>query len=251
MTRRNFGLCALAGITRDSVAVTIRTDNGNVTTFKHGNGDERRAAAPGSVIKPLVLTALVELKLLQEDDTYLCSGRLHVSGRQLNCVHPPIATPMNVERAIAYSCNCAVAHWAERTNTNRLGDQMRSLGLNVNSGVRDVRLLALGEEGISISALQLAQAYRRSRFKDAVWAGMEGAVLYGTAQRAALPRLHVAGKTGSSGNAISGRVAWFAGLAPSRTPEVITVVMAAGGSGGADAAPIARELWLQHFGERA
>ena len=158
---------------------------------------------------------------------------------------------MNVERAIAYSCNCAVAHWSARTSIADLSSALNARGFHVQGPVTDVRLLALGEEGLRLSPLELLGGYRRLHPPDAVWAGMEGAVRYGTAQGAALPGMTVAGKTGSGGTAASGRVAWFAGFAPSRAPETIAVVMAAGSSGGADAAPLARDLWSAYFGSRS
>lgn len=229
----------------------MRLPDKKITIVKHGSGDERRAATPGSVIKPFVLQTLLGRRLLTGRDTFLCPGNLLINGRQLSCVHPRMAAPMDVERALAYSCNCAVAHWAERIATAELASRLAGAGLPVVAPVHDVRLLALGEEGVRVSALQLAQACARLPFSPEVWAGLESAVRYGTAQRAALPKLTVAGKTGSGGVFTTGRVAWFAGFVPSRRPEFVIVVMAAGASGGSDAAPLARELWLEMLGDRA
>src|ERR1700722_18624823 len=72
------------------------------------------AAPPGSTIKPFALAALLTARKLTEAEPFLCSGKLTVAGRQLNCSHPPLTAPMRVETAIAYSCNCFVAHMAER-----------------------------------------------------------------------------------------------------------------------------------------
>ena len=74
-------------------------------------------------------------------------------------------------------------------------------------------------------------------------AGLEGAVEYGTAQNARIVNAKVAGKTGSAIDASGQPVAWFAGFFPSRTPEVVAVVMLRGRSGGADAAPIAGRIF--------
>ena len=103
-------------------------------------------------------------------------------------------------RALAYSCNCAVAHWAERFRAGELQESLGRYGLQTEGEVRDVRLPALGEENIRLSAEELLRAYRRLRISDAVRAGMCGAVSFGTAQRAALPQVSVAGKTGQRGN---------------------------------------------------
>jgi cell division protein FtsI/penicillin-binding protein 2 len=54
----------------------------------------------------------------------------------------------------------------------------------------------------------------------------------------------VAGKTGTASDPGAGRIhAWFAGYAPAESPRVAIVVFLEQGSGGRDAAPIARELF--------
>src|SRR5215472_17537792 len=70
--------------------------------------------APGSTIKPLSLLALLDAGKLTGTDEFRCPGKLVLAGYHLNCSHPPTPLPMNVSRAVAYSCNCAVAHFAER-----------------------------------------------------------------------------------------------------------------------------------------
>src|SRR3984957_5219969 len=72
------------------------------------------AAPPGSTVKPFALAALLDAGKLTATESIVCPGKLSIAGRQLNCSHPPPAEPMRVETAIAYSCNCFVAHVAER-----------------------------------------------------------------------------------------------------------------------------------------
>jgi cell division protein FtsI/penicillin-binding protein 2 len=81
-----------------------------------------------------------------------------------------------------------------------------------------------------------------------VLAGMEDAVTYGTARRAQVAGLAVAGKTGSVRAGDGAFIAWFAGFAPSRDPAVVVTVMLQGRSGGADAAPIAGRI-LEAWGK--
>ena len=121
----------------------------------------------------------------------------------------------------------------------------------------DQQLQALGETGVRVTPLDLAAGYRylARRVSDQTMApvldGMEGAVEFGTAQSARLERIRVAGKTGSVLTSSGRRAAWFAGFAPSRSPEVAVVVLVQGRSGGSDAAPIAARMLREHFGERA
>lgn len=223
-------------------------------------------------MKPLSLLTLLEKGSLTAHEEYVCPGRLTVAGRSFNCSHPPLGLPMNAARAIAYSCNCAVAHFAERFRPGDLSKALERSGLASPTGllpgveasgfVRDgVRgpaciLQALGEEGVQVTALELLSAYRRlaNRVNEKLVApileGLEGAVEFGTAQAARLDRIRIAGKTGSVRTANNGRAAWFAGFAPSRSPEVVVTVLVAGRSGGADAAPIAGRLLRRYFAGR-
>jgi cell division protein FtsI/penicillin-binding protein 2 len=140
---------------------------------------------------------------------------------------------MTVETALAYSCNCFVAHMAERLAPGEL-----PYGRRV-SGTDALRLQALGEAGVSLTVAELAELYRRLALtaRPEVITGLEGAVEFGTARLAAVPGVKVAGKTGSVHGA-----AWFAGWMPSRTPEVVIAVRIPGQSGGSDAAPVAAEM---------
>ena len=82
-----------------------------------------------------------------------------------------------------------------------------------------------------------------SRAAPAVLAGMADAVEFGTAQRAQVTGLKVAGKTGSVRTAAGVYLAWFAGF----TEGAVVTVMLQGKSGGADAAPIAGRILEAHW----
>jgi peptidoglycan glycosyltransferase len=100
--------------------------------------------------------------------------------------------------------------------------------------------------------MELALSYRSLMIRvtqprmQPVTAGLEGAVEFGTAQNAHIAGVTVAGKTGSATTGAGAHVAWFAGFMPGRAPEVVVTVMLAGRSGGADAAPVAREILEAH-----
>ncbi|KUK10052.1 MAG: Peptidoglycan glycosyltransferase [Clostridia bacterium 41_269] len=72
---------------------------------------------------------------------------------------------------------------------------------------------------------------------------MVKAVEEGTAARAAIPGITVAGKTGSAQNPSGAPHAWFVGFAPAEEPRIaVAVIIENGGAGGSAAAPIAREI---------
>jgi penicillin-binding protein 2 len=224
----------------------------------------RFLAPPGSTLKPFVLAALLRSGKLTATESLPCPGRLAIGGRSFDCSHPRLDSPMRVETALAYSCNCFVARVAERFAPGELAAELARAGFSSSSGLVDsgeasgrirpasgrdaVRLQALGEEGILITTAELAMAFRTLALQagraemQAIVAGMEGAVEYGTAQRARVPGAKVAGKTGSVRTESGAPIAWFAGFLPSRAPEVVVTVMLQGHSGGSDAAPVAGRI---------
>ncbi len=221
-------------------------------------------APPGSTIKPFALAALLRRRKIGESERYFCPGKLEIGGRSLNCSHPRLESPLTVETALAYSCNCFVAHMAERFEAGELAAELQSAGLASRSGLLGPteasgrvavaagsdarRLQALGEGGVAVTLAELAMAYRRLALRLAetemqvIGRGLTGAVAYGTAQRAAVSGMSVAGKTGSVRAADGAHVAWFVGYAPSQAPEVVVAVMRQAQSGGGDAAPVAARI---------
>jgi len=211
----------------------------------HGGGT---IAPPGSTIKPFVLATLLRNRKLTAAEPYVCPQRLTIAGRSFNCSHPSLGIPVKTRTAIAYSCNCFVAHVAQRFAPGELavGLERASLTGSISRarGPEANQLQALGESGVSVTAAELAMGYRSLALgtEPPILEGMEDAVEYGTAQLARVEGLKVAGKTGSIRTSDGARIAWFAGFAPSRSPEVVVTVMLQGRSGGSDAAPIAGKI---------
>ena len=220
---------------------------------------------PGSTLKPLTLTALLETGKLRADEKFSCPGKLIIRGRSFSCSHPRIGAPMRVSTAIAYSCNCFVAHLAQRFERGELARFLAKERIASRSGLlvgdeavgilRDPadldsqRLQAIGEADVMVTPLGLLAAYSRlaAHAPATVLEGLEGAVEYGTAQLAGSTKVKVAGKTGTVLTSTRATVAWFAGFAPSRKPEVVIVSAVQGRSGGLDAAPIAGRILGAHF----
>ena len=223
---------------------------------------------PGSTLKPFVIASLLKRGKLKPETSFLCPGHLTIGNRRFDCTHPVLATPVRPDTALAYSCNCFVAHAAERFDHGELSQELGRLGFASRTGLiagpeahgtvaaattlDTVRLQAIGEAGILVTPLELALAYRNLAIESGtsemlpVLAGLEGAVEFGTAQRARIAGPTIAGKTGSTRNPSGDFIAWFAGFVPSRAPETIVVVMLSGHSGGADAAPVAAQLLEAH-----
>jgi cell division protein FtsI/penicillin-binding protein 2 len=225
-------------------------------------------APPGSALKPFTLQALLLAGKLGTGDALPCPGNLEIGGRSFNCSHPQVAAPMQAPTALAYSCNCFVAHFAERFAPGELAAHLLRCGLSSPTGWFGGReasgrvqradgreaqqLQSIGEGGVMVTASALALAYCRLAVSAAepIRSGLEGAVEFGTAQRARVPGVRVAGKTGSVRTADGAMIAWFAGFAPSREPSAVVTVMLQGRSGGADAAPVAGRILKAHLAGR-
>lgn len=230
-----------------------------------GANASRLLQPPGSALKPLVVAALIESGKLKASETLVCPRRLRIRGRSFDCIHPELASPVDARLALAYSCNCYVAHMAERFERGELARELERFGLGSLTGffggeeaagriraaasVDEQRMQALGEAGVEVSAAGMAMAYRALARKmngeamRPIREGLSGAVEFGTAQKARAEGVEVAGKTGSAVNRAGEPVAWFSGFAPAEAPKAALAVMVAGRSGGADAAPAARRIF--------
>ncbi len=233
-----------AAQSRSSIVV-LRVDDGRVLENR-GDADTW-VAPPGSTVKPFVIARLLRTGKLNARETYLCRGVNRIAGRNFTCSHPTGLPPFDPARILAYSCNGGVAHFAERFAPGELVSALRDAGFRV--GMADVRLQALGEEGIWTTPSELGRAYRRlaTQQDPTILDGLEGAVQYGTAQAAAVDDVSVAGKTGSAMAANGLHAAWFAGFAPSRQPDFVVVAAVQGHSGGSDAAPLAAQTFRRYF----
>jgi cell division protein FtsI/penicillin-binding protein 2 len=229
-----------------------------------------RLVAPGSIIKPFVLASLIEANVIEASTRHNCERTLRISGRNLDCSHIATAEPLDPVSALAYSCNNYFARFAARLKPHDFVRTLTSFGLTSSTkltaseltaqvtlpkNVGQLQLLALGEAGIRVTVLEIAAAYRRlasiqreggarTQQLSLVFNGLSAATAYGTARLARPPSIAVAGKTGTATEHANGRThAWFAGYAPAEHPELIVVVFLETGSGGGDAAPVARQVF--------
>ena len=223
-------------------------------------------AAPGSTLKPLVIYSLIAAGRWDPHQRIACNRRLVVAGHSLACPHPP-APPFDAREALTWSCNSYFAAVARTLAPGELTGILRPTGLLDATGlatneavvefreprtIDDEQLTVLGVEGIRVSPLELAEAYRWLALRMAahpgspatqvVRDGLMDSASFGMAGEASLGGLSVAGKTGTAEGVASARThGWFAGLAPAGHPQVVVVVFEPAGRG-ADAAHLAGEI---------
>jgi len=240
ISRRAFFPVISGGFSANGAAVVLRADDGRVMRMDNGSAVRWQAAAPGSALKPWLMETLRPWRL------HPCRLRLRIGGRTLDCTHAPLAAPADAETALAASCNAWFAAQAAAADPDAVLARLREGGADAVRAAtpEELQLQVLGLEGVRITPLGMAQAYRRlaSAADAAVRAGLRRAVTEGTAQAADLPGADVAGKTGTSGDG-----AWFAGFAPASSPRFVVVVFQPNGRGARDAAPLARELFEWAF----
>ena len=246
---------------RAGAVIVIEADSGRIVAQYHPKVAAQRLVTPGSTVKPFTLLAL--LRSGSFPGPLICQRTLQVGGRQMDCTHPTSPEPLDAVAALAYSCNYYFATRARGLRNADLVETFTRAGLCARTGlspeetlgqitapsnVVERQLLAIGEANIMVTPLELAYAYRklaiRKQMPPQILAGLKAATDYGTAWQAQPPGLRVAGKTGTSLDPAAGQAhAWFAGFAPADAPRIVLVVFLEQGTGGRDAAPIARELF--------
>lgn len=262
-----------ARIAPEARIVVLDVSTGRLLT-EHRLGEAKHTlAAPGSTLKPLVLYSLIAAGRWDPQQRIACNRRLQVAGHSLACPHPP-APPFDAREALTWSCNSYFAAMTRTLAPGELAGILRPTGLLDVTGlaaneavaefhaprtVDDEQLTLLGVEGIRVSPLELAEAYRWLALRMAdhpgslatqvVRDGLMDSASFGMAGEASLGGLSVAGKTGTAEGAASARThGWFAGLAPATHPQVVIVVFEPAGRG-ADAAHLAGEILAHAPGE--
>jgi cell division protein FtsI/penicillin-binding protein 2 len=260
---------------RSGAAVVVDVTSGHVLAVYHPSVAARRLVRPGSAFKPFTLLALLQSGKLIPTESFVCRRTLRVGTHDLSCSHPQ-AGALQAESALAYSCNDFFASYGLRLSAAELQAAFQKSGFASPSGllpneasgfIRPARndeerqLQAIGEGDMKITPLEMLAAYRAlalrrstgqpSAAEETVFSGLEQATTYGVARLAAIPGLKVAGKTGTprtdQGTWTNG---WFAGYAPADKPQVVVVVFLERGTGPADAAPIASDIFRAWYKAR-
>ena len=262
--------------------------------------------APGSTFKTITAFAAMQAGVSPTEEIE-CSGAFVLGKMKIRCTGVWGHGPMNLERALAKSCNPYFCEAGMRAGTNLLIRTARKFGLGEKTGIDfsdeargvvpdaewkkehwnenwypgDLPQMSIGQGMLLVTPLQMARVagaigtgyLATPHLKageetkkiplpfpkwqlDAVKKGMNKVVQSGTGKRAG-ERLNVkvAGKTGTAevgAGATRRKNAWFIAYAPAENPTVaLAIVIECGESGGATAAPKAREILKAKFGELA
>jgi cell division protein FtsI/penicillin-binding protein 2 len=221
-------------------------------------GATTRTSTPGSILKPLFLSAALQGREVLPQTTVFCRRDLHIRAGSrewdLACTHPQRDVPFSAREALAYSCNRYFAGLADRIAPAQVAVILDHYGLTSGSlpqSQEQKELLVLGVAGIAVSPVQMAGAYRKLALElkgtqalDAVRDGLMGSVDYGMAHNAAVRGRTILGKTGTATDPETGwSHGWFAGIGFLGHQEVAVVIYLPRGNG-ADAARLAQHVFL-------
>ncbi len=241
--------------------------NGELLATEHPEEAANLATAPGSTLKPFFLAAALAQHRIEPGTTLLCHPHLRIGNRNLDCTHPPQYRTFDAEHALAYSCNSYFAALATRWTGQEAASILHQYGFQARTGLlpaespgslhvpetpEELQLLVLGLEGITVTPLQMAAAYRQFALRQnpprSVTRGLEGSVEYGMAHNAITPGLFVSGKTGTAGDPGQAWThGWFAGIVAPQAGKIVIVIYLPRGNGG-DAARLAHgflSAWAQ------
>jgi stage II sporulation protein D len=276
-----------------SVATTALNDKeGTIVVLNPQTGEieatvnpdlAQRAFPPGSTIKPFTALTALRAGVIDKDTRMRCRYDQKHNETVEVCSHPRDLPPLNLEEALAYSCNHYFAKTGERINADALAQTLTQFGFDSINRAKWDSHSAIGEgEFVQVTPIQLLRAYTalfnggRLFHSDSEWsqipisdaeretllAGMRGAVKSGTAERAELDTVsnYVIGKTGTATHLQGFRSqGWFVGLAfaPNKPPEpqnaqraVVVYLKRGHGSDAAEVAAPILKLSLEDYVSR-
>ena len=93
------------------------------------------AYEPGSTFKPFTIAAGLETGTLTGDETFYCSGSLHVGGYDIGCHLRSGHGTETVQDALAYSCNVALMGMAEKIGIDNFVRYQHIFGFGEYTGI--------------------------------------------------------------------------------------------------------------------
>jgi cell division protein FtsI/penicillin-binding protein 2 len=243
------------------VALVADVSSGRIIGGVHAAEAFEQRFHPASVFKIALAEVALRSGGVSRLGSYECTGRDTVAGRIDRCWTPKGHGRVDLEEAIAHSCNLYFRALSRLVSRQDIIQSARRLGMlsrsgfpgssepDVNPKLDDNNILG---EAFVVSPAQMLRmalilASRRVtagvRF-DPLHKGLRRCVSEGTAREAWLRKMSIAGKTGTDmTSGLPGHSAgWFIGYAPADNPRYAVVVLLKNGRG-SGAARIARDIF--------
>lgn len=88
---------------------------------------------PGSTVKPLILAAALEEKVVSLGDTFLCSGGIRVHNHRVRCIKAH--GQERLEDVLINSCNAGIISIAQRLGKEKLYTYLKNFGFGEKTGI--------------------------------------------------------------------------------------------------------------------
>jgi cell division protein FtsI/penicillin-binding protein 2 len=219
-------------------------------------------ALPGSLMKLVATTALLEERLISPNDVFECRGTLMLNGLRYHCQHPH--GKIALREAIGFSCNLFFVQASQSLSVNRFLDYAEQFRLHQSASPAArfafpgnpqapcqsfVLGLTPGLQPNAIQLLRMAGLIARRSVPDiqpATWdllqAGMRLAVTQGTARKLDPGnRYRIAAKTGTAPHGTTYQ-SWLIGYFPYDKPQYAFCVRSPAGTAMETAVPVARQF---------
>lgn len=272
---------------KSAAIAIINVQTGDLLAFaesgKNQNSWKSRMFSPGSTIKPFIAAAAIDSGTSSETKTYDCPSPYSIEGKTFSDYYMTKG-PVSLTQAMAKSSNVCLIKVAQDTGLAPIRKKLTEFGFDMTSWwqanqseASQLAMVALGGN-IPVTIDSLAKSYALLANKGRPFKGgdtpilsfdtissinhiLENVVINGTAKRAAISGIRVAGKTGTVAEENNGKqgeqLALFAGFLPVDAPRYAMVVVIENGhlvqkgkiltSGGELAAPVFRQVVMNSF----
>ncbi len=230
------------------------------------NGFPVPVGMPGSIMKLVAATALLEENLLSPNQTFECRGSLELGGTMYHCQHAHGS--LALREALGVSCNLFFAQASEPLSVKRFLQYAERFGLNQHASKSDPFVFPQARPAFSFvqpyvlglapdfkpNALQLIRMTRQIALKNIpdihsnTWQllhqGMQLCITQGTASQLDIEnKLHIAAKTGTTPYGQNYQ-SWLVGFFPLENPHTIFCVRSPVGTAKDVAVPLARKFFM-------
>ncbi|MDP1602482.1 MAG: penicillin-binding transpeptidase domain-containing protein [Legionella sp.] len=274
---------------KSGVIAVVDPISGNIIAFaeagkdKNQNSWKSRVFSPGSTIKPFIAAAAIDSGKSSESKLYDCPSPYHVEGRTFTNSHTEInSVSVSLTDALSKSINTCLIKVAQDAGPTVIRKKLGEFGFDMNSWWEanqsdNIQLAkaSVGED-VPVTAETLVKSFAILANKGHVYGKnsgyavseitansvtrmLEKSVQNGTAIRAAIPGVSVAGKTGTVSenvNVANGKhLSLFAGFVPADKPQYVMLVVIEDGylnkkgvtlaSGGELAAPVFHDVAIK------
>lgn len=247
---------ALAG--RTGAVVVLDVSSGAILASVF-SGMADQPYPPGSTSKVVTAHAGLQTGTIHSQTSWTCRNAKKIGGKTFHCTVPGGHGPLKLDEAVSLSCNIWFYEAGRKTGKTAIYRSWRQLGANPvvdPTWNGPVERLAVGQEGIRVSVLDMARIARTLALKKdtpsspcrEVARGMRLAAVSGTAKSLGEAGLEVSGKTGSPAHVLDPekRHGWFMGYFPASKPEIAFAVFCMEGSSFESAVPVTERLLTQY-----